>query len=188
VTVKIIGKLVVLRAVEEGDIPHLARWANDAVTQDGIGEMHFPSSLDFHREWFNGLKSDPHNQRLVVEVPDYGIIGITSLMGIDWRNRHAHHGLVLGEAAQRGMGYGVDAILSTMRFAFEEMGLERLDGAMIEYNQASINTYCGKKCGWQEEGRRRNYYYRKGRFWDQIVVGVTCSDYRDLIERTNYWS
>ncbi len=183
----IVGKSVVLRAIEEVDIPLLAGWANDAVTQDGIGEMHFPSSLDFHQDWFSGLKNDLNNQRLAVEVPEAGIIGITSLMGIDWRNRHAHHGLVLGESGHRGKGYGVDAILATMRFAFDELGLERLNGAMIEYNTASISAYCGDKCGWKEEGRRRNYYYRKGEYWDQIVVGVTRHDYRELVKRTHYW-
>jgi RimJ/RimL family protein N-acetyltransferase len=39
-----------------------------------------------------------------------------------------------------------------------------------------------------EEGRRRNYYFRKGRYWDQIVVGITKQDYYNLIEKTNYWN
>ena len=77
--------------------------------------------------------------------------------------------------------------MATMRYAFEELNLERLDGSMIEYNQQSIATYCGKKLGWKEEGRRRSYFYRKGRYWDQVVVGVTRQDYFELIKTTNYW-
>jgi RimJ/RimL family protein N-acetyltransferase len=77
--------------------------------------------------------------------------------------------------------------MATMRYAFEELNLERLDGSMLEYNQISISTYCGKKLGWKEEGRRRNYYFRKGRYWDQILVGITRQDYLELIERTRYW-
>lgn len=182
------GKLITLRAIEESDLPLLHQWANDPVTQDGIGELHFPSSLQFHKTWFDSLKSDKLNQRFVVEVPDVGIIGISSIVNIDWRNRHAWHGLVLGDASHRGKGYGVDAILATMRYAFDELNLERLDGSMIEYNTASLATYCGKKVGWSEEGRKRNYFYRKGRFWDQIIVGVTKGDYLELIAKTNYWN
>jgi RimJ/RimL family protein N-acetyltransferase len=77
--------------------------------------------------------------------------------------------------------------MATMRYAFDELNLERLDGSMIEYNKLSISTYCGKRLGWSEEGRKRNYFYRKGRFWDQILVGITKTDYLNLIEKTRYW-
>jgi RimJ/RimL family protein N-acetyltransferase len=185
---KIRGRLLTLRAIEEADLELLATWANDPITQDGIGELHFPSSMDFHKAWFEGLKSDRLNQRFVVDVPEVGIIGISSIVNIDWRNRHAWHGLVLGESSHRGKGYGVDAILATMRYAFDELNLERLDSSMIEYNKVSIATYCGPKVGWKEEGRRRNYFYRKGRYWEQVVVGVTRQDYAELLERTDYWN
>ena len=181
------GKLLILRAIEESDLPKLHQWANDPVTQDGIGGIYFPSSMDFHKTWFQNLKNDPLNQRFAVDVPEVGIIGISSIVNIDWRHRHAWHGLVLGEAHGRGKGYGVDAIMATMRYAFEELNLERLEGAMIEYNKASIATYCGKRLGWKEEGRKRNFFFRKGRFWDQIVVAVTREDYLELIEKTRYW-
>lgn len=59
-----------------------------------------------------------------------------------------------------------------MRYAFTELGSARLDGAMSEYNQASLGLYCGK-CGWKEEGRQRNWFFREGRYWDKIIVGVT---------------
>lgn len=183
----IIGRVLTLRAIEATDLPLLQKWANDPLTQDGIGEIHFPSSMDFHRAWFENLKNDRLNQRFVVQAPEVGIIGISSIMHIDWRNGHAWHGLVLGEAQHRGKGYGVDAIMATMRYAFEELNLARLDGSMIEYNQASIAAYCGTKLGWKEEGRRRNYFFRKGRYWDQILVGITKQDYLDVAENTNYW-
>lgn len=185
------GKIITLRAIEEQDLELLHKWANDPITQDGIGETHFPSSMDFHKTWFQNLKNDRLNQRFVVDVSesdsDYRIIGISTIMNIDWRNRHAWHGLVIGEPSHRGKGYGIDAIMATMRYAFEELNLERLDGSMIEYNKLSISTYCGKRLGWKEEGRRRNYFFRKGRFWDQILVGITKQDYMELVERTNYW-
>lgn len=181
------GKVLTLRAIEEEDLVLLHKWANDPATQDGIGELHFPSSMDFHKTWFQNLKNDKLNQRFVVDAPGIGIIGLSSIVNIDWRNRHAWHGLVLGESDHRGKGHGIDAIMATMRYAFEELNLERLDGSMIEYNKLSVSTYCGKRLGWKEEGRRRNYFYRKGRYWDQVLVGVTKQDYLILLEKTNYW-
>jgi RimJ/RimL family protein N-acetyltransferase len=184
--VNIKGKKIVLRAVEEEDLNTLHRWANDPDTQDQIGLIHFPSSMDFHRRWFEKLKTDTLNQRFAIESPDERIIGLSSIINIDWRNNHAWHGVMLGDVDIRGKGYGVDAVMATMRYAFDELHFERLDGSIIEYNKVSHSFYCDK-LNWQVEGRRRNYYYRRGRYWDQIIVGVTREDYLELIERTGYW-
>lgn len=183
----IMGKHLTLRAIERADLPLLHKWANDPVTQDGIGELHFPSSMDFHEAWFDNLRNDRLNHRFAVETPEGTVIGLSSIVNIDWRNRHAWHGLVIGDSSHRGKGYGVDAVMATMRYAFDELDLERLDGSMIEYNAASIAMYCGPKLGWREEGRKKNYFYRKGRFWEQVIVGVTRADYASVAAATNYW-
>jgi len=180
------GKVVTLRAIEESDLKLLHKWANDPGLQDTISVVHFPSSIDFHKTWFQNLKNDQLNQRLAIDAPEAGLIGISSIVDIDWRNNHAWHGVILGDVAIRGKGYGVDAVMATMRYAFEELHLERLDGQIIEFNTVSCSFYCSK-LGWKEEGRRRNWYFRKGRYWDQIVVGITKQDYEQLIEKTQYW-
>ena len=180
------GKKVTLRAIEESDLKILHRWANNPEIQDIIGNIHFPSSMDFHRAWFENLKNDQLNQRFAISTAEDNIIGLSSLINIDWRNNHAWHGVMLGDGDIRGKGYGVDAVMATMRYAFDEMHLERLDGSIIEYNTISYSFYCNK-LGWVEEGRRRNYYFRKGRYWDQIVVGITQEDYRQLIDNVKYW-
>ncbi len=182
------GKRLILRAIEESDLALLREWANDPVIQDGIGELHFPSSIDFHKTWFQNLKSDVLNQRFAIDVQKVGFIGTSSLMNIDWRNSHAWHGIMIGSPAVRGRGIGFDAVMATMRYAFEELNLERLDGAMIEYNQESYKLYCSDVLGWKECGRRKNYFFRKGHYWDQILTGITQQEYLDLIGRTQYWS
>ena len=183
----IIGKKVTLRAIEEDDLQILHRWANDPYNQDLIGNIHFPSSIDFHKRWFLNLKDDHLNQRFAIDVPDVGIIGISSLMNIDWRNNHAWHGIMIGEAHIQGKGFGVDAVMATMRYAFDELHMERLDGSIIEYNETSYRFYCSKIIGWREEGRKKNYYFRRGRYWDQIITGITRAEYDLLLDKTRYW-
>lgn len=182
----ITGKHVTLRAVEREDLPLLHRWANDPEIWYMLGGWHFPSNLDYMEKWQQELKSDRLNQRLVIDVPGQGVVGTANLVDIDWKNRNAFHGMMLGDKDVRGKGYGVDTVMAVMRYAFEELGLERLDGSMIENNVASLNLYLGK-CGWKEEGRQRNWYFRKNRYWDRILVGVTRGDYFELIEKINYW-
>lgn len=182
----ILGKKIILRAVEQEDISLLHKWSNDPQTQDIMGGVHFPSSFDWHQRWFDKLKDEELHQRFAIDAPEIGLIGLSTIINIDWRNNHAWHGIVLGDKEIRGKGYGIDTVMATMRYAFDELNLERLDGAMIEYNQPSINLYVNK-CGWKKEGIKRNYYFRKGKYWDQIIVGINRKDYYELINKNNYW-
>ncbi len=76
--------------------------------------------------------------------------------------------------------------MATMRYAFDELHLRRLDGSMIAYNDASVAVYCGK-CGWTNRGPPARLYHRGGRYWDRIMVGVTRDDYQALVEASRYW-
>ena len=89
---------------------------------------------------------------------------------------------LLGNKDIRGKGYGCDAIMATMRYAFDELHLMRLDGGMIEYNIPSYHLYC-EKLGWTQEGRQRQWYYTKGQYFDRILVGITRQDYLELLDR-----
>lgn len=181
------GKKVTLRAVERADLELLHRWANDPEIGQMLGGWHFPGSMDYQEMWFTGLKTDQRNQRFAIETPDLGLIGTANLVDIDWKNGHAHHGMLLGDKDMRGKGYGVDTIMAIMRFAFEELRLHRLDGSIIEYNQPSYRTYV-EKCGWVVEGRKREWYFRQNRRWDRIIVGITRDDYFKLLDQNHYWS
>jgi len=180
------GKTVTLRAIEESDLVQLHKWANDPDIWYMLGGWHFPSNMDYMYKWFENIKNDHLNQKFAIETPDLGLIGSVNLVEIDWKNNHAFTGLQLGDKDIRGKGYGIDTFMAIERYAFEELHLERLDGSVIEYNDAGIG-FITKYCGWKEEGRQRNWYYRKNRYWDKIIVGVTRKDYFDLIKNNKYW-
>ena len=182
----ILGRKVVLRAIEEGDLPSLHKWANDPEIWHLLGGWHFPGSMEFERRWFLSLQTDSLNQRFAIQAPDVGLIGTANLVQIDWKNGHATHSVMLGDKDVRGRGYGTDATMAIMRYAFEELRLERLESTVIEYNPVSLPVLCGK-CGWKEEGRLRRWFFRGNRYWDSIVVGVTRDDYTALIAKNRYW-
>jgi len=180
------GKTVALRAIEESDLPLLNAWGNDPDLWALLGGWSFPLSMAQTRAWYERQQNDQLNQRFAVDAPELGLVGTANLVDIDWKNNHAFHGMMLGNPAVRGKGIGTDVIMAIMRYAFEEMHLARLDGSMIEYNTASLHVYC-EKCGWRIEGRQPNWYFRRGRYWQRILVGVTNDDYDQLIQRTHYW-
>jgi RimJ/RimL family protein N-acetyltransferase len=180
------GKVVTLRAIEEGDLETLHRWGNDPDLWALLGGWRFPSSMAQMRRWFDGLPGDQLNQRFAIDYPGTGLVGTANLVDINWKDNNAFHGMMIGDPGMRGKGVGVDVIMAMMRYAFDELHLRRLDGSMVAFNEASLAVYCGK-CGWKDEGRQRDWYYRRGQYWDRIMVGVHVDDYRALVAANGYW-
>lgn len=173
------GKKVLLRAITKEDLPLLQKWSNDPEINYMLGGWHFPSNEIDQEKWFNTLSLSSNNQRFAIETEDLGLIGMANLVDINWKDRNGFHGMLLGDKDMRGKGYGVDTILTMNKYAFEELGLMRMNGSMISYNEASIGVYT-KKCGWKIEGIKKNHYFRKNQWWDQVVVGITKEDYEKL--------
>lgn len=182
----ILGKKVTLRAIERKDLELLHKWGNDPDIWYMLGGWHFPSSMLQMEKWLERIQTDEFNQRFAIDTDDLGLIGTVNLVDIDWKNNHAFTGLLLGGKDLRGKGYGIDTFMTIQRYAFEELHLERLDGSVIEYNEPGFG-FITKHCGWKEEGRQRNWYFRKNRYWDKIIVGITRDDYFELIKENEYW-
>lgn len=181
------GKKVELKAIEREDLSFLHEWSNNPEINYMLGGWHFPSSTADQEKWYDSLSVSSLNQRFAIHTPDLGLIGMANLVNINWKDRNAFHGMLLGDKDMRGKGYGVDTIMAISKYAFEELGLMRLDGSMISYNEASIGVYT-KKCGWKVEGVKKNAYFRKNQWWDQVIVGLTKDDYFKLIESNSYWN
>jgi RimJ/RimL family protein N-acetyltransferase len=175
------GEKVLLRAIKKEDLPLLHKWSNDPEINYMLGGWHFPSSEVDQEKWFNSLSLNSNNQRFAIETDELGLIGMANLVDINWKDRNAFHGMLLGDKDMRGKGYGVDTIQTVNKYAFEELGLMRMNGSMISFNEASIGVYT-KKCGWKVEGVKKYHYFRKNQWWDQIVVGITKEDYDEFLK------
>jgi len=183
----IYGKIVRLRALEPTDMEKLRSYHNDPTVSALLGGWSFPISTRQQERWYESIIGDRNNLRFAVEVPDIGFVGISTLAPIDWKDRRAYHGIIIGEKNLHGKGIGTDVVMTTMRYAFEELQLNRLDGDYLEGNEASARLYRGR-CGWVEEGVRRRHAFRQNKWLDRILVGITREEYFDLVARTGYWT
>lgn len=158
---------------------------NDPELEDLVVGWAFPLSIEQQQQWFEKNLSDNRNFRFVIETPEDGAVGIATLIDIDWKNRRATHGIKLANVERRTKGIGTDAVMAIMRYAFDELGLHRLDGSWFDFNDASKRLYT--KCGWKAEGVKREYVYKRGAWRDLTVVGILERDYRVLLEKNHYW-
>lgn len=182
------GNIVTLRAIEIDDLDSLNRWSNSPELWKNLAGWHFPYSKLNTENWILNINNNNStNQIFAIDTIEHGLIGTASLKNIDWKNRNAFHGMMLGDVETRGKGYALDTVMALMRYAFEELGLNRLDGCMIAYNKRSISFYT-KKCGWQVEGTRKNWFFKNGSYHDQIIVGITREQYEKHCDETKYWA
>lgn len=102
------------------------------------------------------------------------IIGELKMKNLRWFNRKAELALIILPEEQ-GKGYGTEALKTIINYAFNDMNLHRLEGEVIEYNEASKKIL--ESLGFKEEGRLREAKYSKGKYWDIIRYGLLRREY-----------
>lgn len=180
------GKIVTLRAMEETDQEMLREMVNDPEIEKMVGGYSFPVSKEQQSNWFHSNMNTQNNIRLIIETKEDGPIGFANIVNIDWKNRSAFHGIKIANKRFRAKGIGTDTVMAIMRYAFEELQLNRLDGSIIQHNEASKKLYCDK-CGWQIEGVIRNAIFKQNKYHDNLIVGILRDEYFELINKNNYW-
>jgi RimJ/RimL family protein N-acetyltransferase len=105
-------------------------------------------------------------------------IGFIALTAINWRNRAATGGLVIGDRTAWGCGYATDAVRGRTRFAFAQLGLHRINGHT--FNPAMKRVY--EKCGYRHEGTARQMFFRDGTWHDVALYGILESDWLQTVQ------
>src|SRR5688572_30836365 len=130
------GKIVTLRPPEPSDLELLNRWSNDPEIWRNVAGWHFPYSKRSTEQWILAHDgNDLTRQVFCIDAPGVGFIGTANLVNIDWKNKNAYHGMLLGDKDLRGKGYALDTVHAMIRYAFLELGLNRIEGAIIDTNQ-----------------------------------------------------
>lgn len=149
------------------------RWMNDpevTARLEHITGVTRPQEEAF----FDRIASNRENElHWAIVTEDLGHVGFLALHQISWRLRTAVGGIVLGERRAWGRGYATDAIRVRTRFAFEQLGLHRIEGHTI--NPAMRRVY--EKCGYAHEGVARQKIWRDGRWHDADLYAVLDCDY-----------
>jgi RimJ/RimL family protein N-acetyltransferase len=102
--------------------------------------------------------------------PEWTHIGTTGFHQVDWKNRTAELGIVIGDKEWWGRGYGTDAVRALARWALDELALNRLWLRVYEDNARAIHSY--EKVGFKVEGRLRQDRFHGGRYFDTVVMGL----------------
>ena len=122
------GELVWLTAVTKEDIPTLARWWADADflrVYDSVPA--YPKNEAQLAKRIEGGQNDSTNFLFGVRpAGEEQLIGLLELDGIQWSHGTTFMSIAIGDVANRGKGYGREAMKLALRFAFDELNLHRV--------------------------------------------------------------
>jgi RimJ/RimL family protein N-acetyltransferase len=175
----IIGKKVRLRPIERDDLPVYVEWFSDPEVRRYLG-LYLPFSLAQEERWFEQHLEQVEKQKVVmlaIETDEGAHIGNVSLMDINWKERHAELGIVIGDKAYWDQGYGSDAIQTMLRLAFEEMNLHRVFLRVHDDHARGIRCY--EKVGFQKEGALRESVFREGAYHDMLLMSILESEFEN---------
>jgi len=109
------------------------------------------------------------------------LIGTCGLGGDFYPHGEAFVGIGLGEREQWGKGYGTDAMLVILRYAFQELNLRRVTLSVSGYNPRAIRSY--EKAGFVHEGLSHNFFLRDGKRWDIVFMGILREEWQAIIQQ-----
>ncbi|MFH1472954.1 MAG: GNAT family protein [bacterium] len=178
---------VILRPLGKSDLPRLMKWINDPEVRYFL-EAFMPMHEGEEEEWLERLsKRKPNDLVLAIETTataeqaTEGVhIGNMGLHRINWRDRTATTGAMIGESEYWGKGLGTEAKMLLLDYAFNTLNLRKITSQVIAFNERSV-AY-SKKCGYREEGVLRQHMFRAGQYWDLIQLAVFREDFQPIWE------
>jgi RimJ/RimL family protein N-acetyltransferase len=176
------GARIRLSAVRDEDVPTVATWQSDLglqrlVNPGGVGPMTTAYLLD-PNGWFMADRKNKQAFLFAVRTTlDNQFIGISAINNMNVTAHHAEIGINLGHSEYQSKGYGGDVMLTTMRFGFEQLNLNRIWLNVFAYNTRAIRLY--EKLGFVHEVCEREMLYRDGQYYDNLQMGLLRTEWEE---------
>jgi RimJ/RimL family protein N-acetyltransferase len=174
------GSLVRLGPVDLTEAPDVfARWRNDTEYLRLLGDPVLPMLAATIRRRSETFEPGNSYRFLIYTLDNNHLIGFISLW-MSHADRDAWIGIGIGDAANRGKGYGTDAMRVVLRYIFEELEMDRASLGVFVDNVRAVRAY--QRAGFVVEGRQREEVLRDGRRWDTLIMGILRRDWLAMAE------
>ena len=113
-----------------------------------------------------------------IETLDGELIGGINIHSMNKKNGTFETGSRI-YSSFRGHGYGFEAKIIVLRYAFHELRYQKYNIRCMETNQPMIKQ--ATRLGCHEEGRIRRHIYTDGKYLDELIFGLTREEFDELV-------
>lgn len=174
---------LILRGWQEEDLPALIEGINDIAVSQWLAAVPCPYTMNDAQEFLRmcgqaAAQQPRTNYFWAITLKSTGeVIGGVSLNGIHFGHGTAEGG-IWTNTRFHGHGYGTEAFDARIRFAFEQLGLRRIESGFFAGNDASLRMQ--KRLGFEVEGMRRKGFMCRadGQYKDEYTTGLLREEWR----------
>ena len=172
------GERCYLRPLARSDLDgNWRNWLNDPEVTSFMFHGTFPTTADSNAEFYEQVSRSSSDLVLAVAAKDDGEhVGNVGLHRIDWVNRSAEFGILIGERGRWGQGIGTEAARLIVGHGFDRLNLHRIWLGVFAAHTAAIEVY--ERIGFRIEGTLREAVARGGAYEDQLLMGLLEHDFR----------
>jgi RimJ/RimL family protein N-acetyltransferase len=177
------GRKVILRPMNKATDLELAwKYVNDPEVRRFL-KTDRPFTLEAEAKWFDSLadRSSTNIVLAIVDIETGKYIGSMGIHKINWKDRTATTGALIGDKSYWGKGYGTDAKMILLDYAFNTLGLRKILSSVMHFNRRSLNY--SLHCGYKVEGVRKKQMFRNGHYCDEILLGLFKKDWLPIWRR-----
>lgn len=153
---------MVLRLLKEEDAIGMLDWMHDPKVNQFFRFDANSMTEEKAKAFIEQSNSDAEEKKtynFAVTDGDDEYLGTISLKEVDWEAGTAEYAISMRTKAQ-GRGLATKATNEILRYAFEDLGLNRVFLNVLSDNEKAIHLY--EKCGFQYEGLFKNHVNIRG--------------------------
>jgi len=179
------GKLIRLAPIDHEKDPEVeSRWTHDLTLSRALSRKPaMPQSVVQIKKKYEAIEKEVEEAKNIFHFTirskeDGRLLGYIRIEGIEWNHGTGSLKLAIGDPAERGKGFGSEALQCMLQFAFNELNLHRMSAVVGEDTPGALRFFV--KHGFVEEVRRRKALLRDGQVWDSIHLGILQREWLDL--------
>jgi RimJ/RimL family protein N-acetyltransferase len=167
-----------LRTITEADVAEvLAVFCDPLVLRywDGPLMTTHHDAMQYIERIHYGFRRRELMQWGIADVPTDAVIGTCTLTQLSATHERAEIGFALRQN-RWGQGLGSEAVSAAIDFAFNELGLHRIEADVDPRNERSLQLL--ERLGFRREGHLRERYCMNGERQDAVMMAVLRPDWR----------
>ena len=162
---------LILRQYHLEDVNDVVEGLNNINVTKWLAGAPYPYTTKDAEYFINKSINEKLYNFAIVLKSENKVIGGTQLTNIDMHNGTAGGGIWISEKYW-GHGYGTEAFGARIKYAFEVLGLRRLENGYFKENEKSHKMQL--RFGYKDEGVRRQKFVSRGsgKIEDEYITGL----------------
>ena len=173
------SKRLVLRNWRDEDVDDLVEGLNNINVSKWMAGVPFPYTKKDAKSFIEIAKNQDEKVKIYLAIilkENNKVIGGTELRNINKKDGTVGGGIWLNEKYQKN-GYGTEAFSPRIKYAFDVLGLRRIENGYFVNNEKSKRMQ--EKLGYKNEGIRRKKYLclATNEYIDECITGLLKEEF-----------